>query len=238
MRRLKAHQGASNSTGTTDGPFASFTDLLAGIVFVLLIMVAILMLRQQKAVDEIREKADPTKYEATIDDMKRIAVNLIKENAELSGKLGETDGKLKALQADFRSNPRLHQAMVINEYSGLIYPQREEFGFTRTKVIYLTEDITGYVEVELAHGKGQPMFPEKPATSFDYGSPKKPSSLKSSCSVFDRTQWSWDCTNTSRGRLTRSGNSYIGQQTETRDGKTGTWDVRIDIVAIYDEYFR
>lgn len=266
MRRSLRNPDEADGFGAAEGPFVSFTDLLAGIVFMLLIMVAMLMLRQQKAVEDLRGKADPAQFENTIAELERKARSLAIENLGLTSQLGaaqETKRKIetdlgtaqqakkaieadlgaaqeakKAMEADFQKYPRLHPAMVYNKYIRNLSEGVQDFSFQATVAIYLTEDRKRYLDVQLKKGAGTLMFPDKPPPASNYVAPLSNIELVDRCHTLDRAQWRRDCGNGSRLKLTRSGDSYVGQQIETHDGQTGIWDVRIDILAVYDDYFR
>lgn len=61
--RARSRRGSSGAEAADDGPFASFTDLFIGILFLFLILVAALMLRQQAAVQAQAIPATPVKPE-------------------------------------------------------------------------------------------------------------------------------------------------------------------------------
>lgn len=238
MRHWKQNRGHAGEHRSGEGPFVSFTDLLAGIVFMLLLMVALLMLRQQQAHEELEKKADPAPYLTTINELREQAKRLFQDNLDLGAAIRADKDAKRALDADFKNNPRLHAAMVFNQYSRALHAGAREFKFDHTDAIYLSEDRKQFRLVELRRGIGEDMFPDKPGTAADYARGLDLEVLSSSCRSLNREQWNWACGDGSRRSLARFGSTYVGQQTTTRDGKTGLWDIRIEVIAIYDDYFR
>ena len=165
------HRFAPSVRSSGDGPYASFTDLLASIVFVFLLLIAALILEQSSSTRTSVATPDQ------IEQMQEWITNLQRENSELQARLGQEtemarrDAMIQTqieqmryqnaqLQAKVSQQEevikrqaaaqKLVPALTVNVYSEQLFPSHDEMAYVSTLDIYTSGDASRFVPVERA----------------------------------------------------------------------------------------
>ncbi|RTL68188.1 MAG: hypothetical protein EKK41_16035 [Hyphomicrobiales bacterium] len=248
MRQRARHShDSTDPTAHSDGPFVSFTDLLSGIVLIFLLMIALLLMRQEGAVSELKSSVEQKQVETkpTVADLEKEIAELRRKNEMLSrqdadnlGRLATAQNALEAIQSDLRNRPRFRPAMAINYYDRELHSNQRTQLYARTEYIYISEDNTQWMPV-VSKDKGRYDYVEAtPGTPDAFKNAPTYSYTNHSCETFTRQAYVKDCGDGYRANLRRDGNRYVGIISNTGKTFNYSWEVTWEIIAFYDDYFR
>jgi hypothetical protein len=213
MMRGRLRRGPGVAETADDGPFAAFTDLFIGILFLFLILVAALMLMNQEAIQ--REKV---------------------ETQQMLQRIRELQAKLDAVPKPVPEQPAFRLGIAFNIYQRP-FGSDGEWTFSRTVRIFRSPDGTCINTVMVRSNLSTAWRP--PVDEEDIPTPEQQGVLRKlePCGI-SASGDHWNSA-TETGNMKRAGpNLYSG--TAVLHKKEG--DVKLEIeyrvLGIYDPYFR
>lgn len=246
FRRIPA---APEADGRGEGPFISFTDLLSGIVLMFLLMIALLLMRQEGAVNEIKTQANDQKpseinksiipdLQREIAELKTSNNDLIKKDAETIERLAASQNALERMKSDLRDRPRFRPAMAINWYKRSIHDGEKAQTYFKTEVLYVSDDNATWFAVVSKDKGNYAHVPATAGTADQYKTVPIYNFVNGTCTRFNRSERFQDCNDGHRIVLARDGNKYVGFITHKGAGFNYYWEVTWEIITFYDDFFR
>jgi hypothetical protein len=248
MRQRARHpHDSTDGAAHGDGPFVSFTDLLSGIVLIFLLMIALLLMRQEGAVSELKSSVEQKQIETkpTVADLEKEIAELRRKNEMLSrqdaenlGRLATMQNALEAITSDLRNRPRFRPAIAVNHYFRALHAGEKVQKYARTDVFYLSEDNTRWLSVG-SKDRGRYDYGDmNPGTPDQYKTVPGYNDVNGRCENFSRQAYFKDCGDGYRANLRRDGNKYVGFIAHKGKDFDYSWEVTWEIIAFYDDYFR
>jgi len=213
MIRGRLRRGPGFTEAADDGPFASFTDLFIGILFLFLILVAALMLMHQEAVE--REKV---------------------ETQLMSQRIQELEAKLAAVPRPVPQPPAFRLGIVFNIYQR---PARTDVDWTFSRTVRIFRSPDGHCINTVMVRSNLSTAWRPPVDEEDIPTPEQQGLLRNlePCGISAAGDH-WNSA-TETGDMKRvSPSLYSGTAVlHKKEGDTRL-EIEYRVLGIYDDYFR
>jgi hypothetical protein len=219
-----------------DGPFASFTDLLIGIIFLFLILVAALMLMHQDTVQKANFDADAVNAEA---EKLSEQTQMMSEQVQLtSDQVRQMQTKVKAAAKLDAEHPAFRLAIVYNSYQRPFRGAGGDWTYSRTVQVFRAPN--GLCLNNVIMRNSNLSLAWKPPTKVeDIPTPDNQTFVRmgTPCTLSaEGDEWNSD---SETGHVSRvSQNIYIGNSVLHKKDGDEILDVQYRVLGIYDDHFR